>query len=296
MSTLSKGSRGDSVKDLQQKLIDAGFLDKQYKTGFFGDLTQSALSKFQASRKLPTTGTYDDVTDKAMNTIAGSDIIDNHPNLVGTPLGDYMQNLKTSNPGLYYTIANAAQNGVMITPGMLKNAQQQASSVVAPYYAQDAQNSKGILQNYLDTTTNQYGIDANTLKNNATNDFNALNDKEGQQGTWASGARESRMKSLESTYNDKFNSLYNTNRGNIAEKLQGQEYNYGEGATPNISLGQTKADFSSPIPNYSSTSSSVYNPFHFAGRKPAEQASNVNAFTQQNLASQFYPLTPKTNN
>lgn len=296
MSTLIKGSRGQNVKDLQKMLIDNGYLGKEYSTGFFGDLTQTALQKFQKERGLPVSGSFDDVTSNALKSVAGSDLIDNHPNIIGTPLGDYMKELKTSNPGLYYTLANAAQNGVMFTPGMVKAAQSQAESALNPYYEQDAQNSGGILQNYLDTTLSKYAGDVEDTQMSAAADFEKLNDAEGRNGTWSSNARNSRMNSLESTYNNKFADLYNTNKGNIADRLQSQEYNYGAGATPNTQLGSTVANFGSNTPSFASTSAGVYNPFNFAGRKKAEQASNVDAFTKQGLSSQFYPLGVKTNN
>lgn len=296
MSTLTKGARGDKVKQLQQMLIDNGLLDKQYATGYFGPLTENALKAFQSKSGLPTSGSYDDTTSTALSNVGGSDILDNHPNLVGTPLGDYLTNLKATNPGMYYTLAGAAKNGVMITPGMLKRAQDQATADVTPYYTQEAQNSKGLLDNYLGTTLGKYANDSAGLKDSAKTDFEDLQDKEGQNGTWASSARTERMNSLQSKYNSAFSNLYNTNKGNIAEKLQGQEYNYGADATPNVNLEQTTADFSRPAANFSSTSSAVYNPFNFAGRQNTAKAATVNDFTNQGIESQFYPLTPKKNN
>lgn len=296
MSTLTKGSRGDKVKELQKMLIDNGLLDKQYATGYFGPLTENALKSFQSKAGLPTSGSFDDMTSSALTNIGGADIIDNHPNIVGTPLGDYMKNLKATNPGLYYTLAGAAKNGVMITPGMLKQAQDQATADVTPYYTQEAQNSKGLLDNYLSTTLGKYNLDKEGLQLSATDDFADLQDKEGQSGTWASNAREERKNSLQSKYATAFANLYNTNKGNIAEKLQGNEYNYGAEATPNVSLDTVTPDFSRPSASFSSTSSAVYNPFNFAGRKLTEKSAAVNDFTNQGLASQFFPLQTKTNN
>lgn len=277
-------------------LIDNGYLDKQYATGYFGDLTEKALKSFQQKAGVQPSGTYDDVTSGALKNFKGADMVANHPNIVGTPLGDYMNELKTSNPGLYYTIAGAAQNGVMITPGMLKNAQDQASTQLEPYYQQDAQNSRGILDNYLNSTLDKYGSDLGSLRASAGTDFNALNDQEGQSGTWASSARGERMNSLQNKYNTAFNNLKSGTQGDIYSKLQAQEYNYGAGATPNVSLDSVQTDFSTPAPSFSSTSSQVYNPFNFAGRKNAEKSANIAGFTNDTLSSQFYPLTAKTNN
>lgn len=295
-SSLSKGARGDKVKELQKMLIDGGYLDSQYVTGYFGDLTEKALKAFQSKAGIQPSGSFDDVTSGALKNFKGAELVSNHPNIVGTPLGEYMQSLKQSNPGLYYTIAGAAQNGVMITPGMLKNAEDQAKAQLEPYYAQDAQNQRGILDNYLSTTLGKYQNDLSGLRQQASSDFNTLNDQEGQSGTWASSARGERMNSLQNKYNTAFQNLKSGTQGDIYSKLQSQEYNYGAGALPNVSLDSTQVDFSTPAPSFSAVSSQVYNPFNFAGRKNAEKSANVADFTNNTLSSQFYPLSVKTNN
>ena len=54
-STLSIGSRGDSVKKLQQALIDLGYL-KGKADGIFGQLTYKAVCSFQTAKKLTVDG------------------------------------------------------------------------------------------------------------------------------------------------------------------------------------------------------------------------------------------------
>jgi peptidoglycan hydrolase-like protein with peptidoglycan-binding domain len=296
MSTLTKGARGDKVKELQKMLIDNGLLDKQYATGYFGPLTENALKAFQSKAGLPTSGSFDDITSHALNNIGGADIIDNHPNLVGTQLGNYIDNLKTTDPTLYYTIAGATKNGFMLTPGMVIKARQQAAQQVTPYFTEQANNSRGILNNYLNSTLGKYSTDMSGLQDSAKTDFEDLQDKEGQNGTWASSARTERMNSLQNKYNNAFSELYNTNKGSIAEKLQGQEYNYGADATPKVNLDQTTADFSRPAANFSATSSSVYNPFNFSGIQNENKKSAIDKYTNLGVASQTYPLEVKENN
>ena len=51
-STLYKGSKGDSVKKLQQALIDQGFLSGK-ADGIFGPKTEQAVIRFQQKNGLP---------------------------------------------------------------------------------------------------------------------------------------------------------------------------------------------------------------------------------------------------
>lgn len=290
--SISKGSRGSEVNQLQQKLIDAGYSGKQYNTGYFGDLTNAALKKYQAAQQLPVTGVYDNITSKAISNAGPG--LEAHPNIIGTDLGQYLTSLKTTNPGMYYTLTEGANNG-MITPGLVKYATDNATKSTERYYNEDRTNSTGALQNYLNSTLGDYSRVAGDLQAAGTSDFNALNDAEGRNGTWASSARDSRLKSLESGYNSKFQDLYSKNLSNLQSKLQGQEYNYGASNTPTVNLDSYKANFGS-TPNYQAMSSNVYNPFNFVGRKNAEQQAGILAGTNNTLASQFQPLAIKTNN
>ena len=49
---LSFGASGDQVKQLQEFLAAVGFMEEHHATGFFGDVTRSALISFQKSHKL----------------------------------------------------------------------------------------------------------------------------------------------------------------------------------------------------------------------------------------------------
>lgn len=59
--SLEKGSKGDEVKALQQRLIDLYYLNDK-ADGIFGKKTQAAVEKFQAKNKLEETGIADPMT------------------------------------------------------------------------------------------------------------------------------------------------------------------------------------------------------------------------------------------
>ena len=54
--SLGIGSRGEDVRQLQLRLINAGFLNAT-STGYFGPLTEDALKRFQEQHQIETTGT-----------------------------------------------------------------------------------------------------------------------------------------------------------------------------------------------------------------------------------------------
>ena len=58
---LRMGHRSDDVKELQRMLISEGFL-KTTATGYFGQSTKNALSKWQAKNNLPATGYFGSMT------------------------------------------------------------------------------------------------------------------------------------------------------------------------------------------------------------------------------------------
>lgn len=60
-ATLEKGSKGDDVKALQQKLIDLHYLD-DVADGSYGEKTKAAVEKFQSAAKLSVTGIADPTT------------------------------------------------------------------------------------------------------------------------------------------------------------------------------------------------------------------------------------------
>lgn len=64
-TALQKGDKGDEVKQLQQRLIELGYLDGN-ADGDFGNKTKAAVELFQSSAKLPVTGVADQETQQAL--------------------------------------------------------------------------------------------------------------------------------------------------------------------------------------------------------------------------------------
>src|SRR5262249_59225384 len=64
-SGLSRGARGEAVRQLQLALQKRGFQVGQLD-GSFGPLTQAAVTAFQASENLPETGVADEATKQAL--------------------------------------------------------------------------------------------------------------------------------------------------------------------------------------------------------------------------------------
>lgn len=56
------GSRGDDVRSLQSFLVQKGFLGANLTTGYFGQLTRSAVREYQRNAGLPATGFFGPLT------------------------------------------------------------------------------------------------------------------------------------------------------------------------------------------------------------------------------------------
>ena len=65
-SVMKMGSKGPDVIELQQKLVETGYLDKNYATGFFGPNTEKAVKKYQADNGISQTGVVAEKTIEAM--------------------------------------------------------------------------------------------------------------------------------------------------------------------------------------------------------------------------------------
>ena len=55
--SLSRGSDGQDVRDLQERLIQGGYLATSSATGYFGTLTEDAVKQWQADHNVIATGT-----------------------------------------------------------------------------------------------------------------------------------------------------------------------------------------------------------------------------------------------
>jgi len=67
---MQSGQRGDDVRNLQQRLADAGFNPGPID-GIFGGLTAQAVSQFQSAKSLPATGAVDQATWSALTVDPG---------------------------------------------------------------------------------------------------------------------------------------------------------------------------------------------------------------------------------
>jgi hypothetical protein len=65
--TLSQGSKGADVSQLQQILIDDGFLSAPSPTGYFGPATAAAVEAYQTAHALPATGIVGPLTRALLN-------------------------------------------------------------------------------------------------------------------------------------------------------------------------------------------------------------------------------------
>jgi peptidoglycan hydrolase-like protein with peptidoglycan-binding domain len=64
---LQKGNRSSQVTSLQKKLQAAGYFEGPI-TGYYGSLTQAAVSKFQKAKGLIANGIADEVTLKVLDS------------------------------------------------------------------------------------------------------------------------------------------------------------------------------------------------------------------------------------
>ncbi len=66
---LLKGNSGEAVKVLQRALISLKLLASGLDTGYFGQLTENALKKFQAENNLTASGKYDFATHSKLKEV-----------------------------------------------------------------------------------------------------------------------------------------------------------------------------------------------------------------------------------
>ncbi len=72
---MQEGDEGDDVKEVQNRLYELGYLDKNSRTGTFGEKTASAVRSFQSANKLKVDGK---VGAKTLNTLYSGDVVGNY--------------------------------------------------------------------------------------------------------------------------------------------------------------------------------------------------------------------------
>ena len=71
---MQEGDAGDDVKEVQDRLYELGYLDKNSRTSTFGEKTAAAVRSFQSANKLKVDGK---VGDKTLNALYSSDVVSN---------------------------------------------------------------------------------------------------------------------------------------------------------------------------------------------------------------------------
>ena len=72
---MQEGDEGDDVREVQDRLYELGYLDKNSRTGTFGEKTAAAIRSFQSANKLKVDGK---VGAKTLNTLYSGDVIGNY--------------------------------------------------------------------------------------------------------------------------------------------------------------------------------------------------------------------------
>ena len=112
---LSRGSKGEAVKQLQRNLMTLGYdLTKYADDGDFGSETYDAVKKFQQDNGLTANGIYTEETDKVMQEKLGNPVIPAAPKGKQLVITGNSVNIRTG-PGTQYTIIHTADKGETFT-------------------------------------------------------------------------------------------------------------------------------------------------------------------------------------
>jgi hypothetical protein len=150
-----------------------------------------------------------------------------------------------------------------VTPDMIPDSirdiyKNQADQQLNPWYKNEQSIGAAKVGNQVEQTQADYQNTIDQLNNGLQTDTKALADKEGNNGTWGSSARQERMNSLANQYNNKYQSAYNNANGNLQNYGLSNEVNYG-GQMPTANINQYKVN---PVGQASQTNNfAKYNPF-----------------------------------
>jgi len=171
---------------------------------------------------------------------------------------------------------------------------QPGSKEINQYYDIEQGKTAAQLANEIATRGTGYNIGASELQNQLGVDTRALNNMEGEKGTWGSSARNIRLGSLGTTYGNKFADLYNTTQGANTQSLIGGEYNLGASNLPQSNLQGYSVNLSGSQPGAGAMGATTapsqqakYNPFGGYG--------DINRQRKQTLYGQSGFKTNKVN-
>ena len=95
METMKRGTRGDDVREMQEKLISLGYLEEGGADGIFGAKTEGAVLAFQKDHALDATGMVGEATGEALKNSAKQEA-DSAKAPGGAP--DYAETFPSWNP------------------------------------------------------------------------------------------------------------------------------------------------------------------------------------------------------
>lgn len=124
--TLKKGSTGTSVKNIQIKLINEGYLNSK-ATGYYGNLTKEAIMKFQAKNGLKVDGIAGNATQNALQKI-GTSILANTTKTKDNP--DKIKEIQTALKNLNFYKGKIDGISGPLTDMAIKNFQKSKGLVV----------------------------------------------------------------------------------------------------------------------------------------------------------------------
>lgn len=179
--------------------------------------------------------------------------------------------------------------GQFMTPETVKKYSQAGYEDVNPYFDREKDIAERGLKNTQEAKANEYNINVAQLKQQLEDEKRALDNQEGERGTFGSSARQQRLKSFENQYQNQFSSLLNQAKSGLeANALKGEELLGAGIKTPELQGVSFNLSQTSPV-NVQSTPGYRYNPFNRgAGNLEAQRATSATTRGNQRLQSDFY--------
>ena len=197
------------------------------------------------------------------NTLTGygSDLFPNDPQNTGSPMS-------TGQPGTYGGQTDTTQGDLNADAQYNYDANQ-------PYYTALGNYDTANFQNTNDTTQANYQNTIAGLQNNLGIDTRALDNTEGENGTWSGTGRAQRRSDLQTKYNTDFAGAYNSAQSDLYKNRLAQAYTYGNAGVPDSS-NTPISQYSTNLSDYGNTQGTTtagtginnggqYNPFSSFG-------------------------------